>query len=303
MKSFASIVAALLAVNAAVTQEQSIAPISLWPSAAPGDTGDLGEEKDMTKPKDGKVADKPVIRLGNVSKPTITFYPAPKEKNTGTTVVVCPGGGYNILAMDLEGTEICEWFNSIGVNGVLLKYRVPARKGRPRHEAPVQDAQRAFGLVRQRAQEWGIDPNRIGVLGFSAGAHLAATLCANNEKRAYDPIDAADQLICRPDFAFLIYPAYLTLEKEGYKLAPEIPVTAQTPPTFIMQTQDDGIKVENSLYYYLALKTAKVPAELHVYPSGGHGYGLRPSSKMVSTWPKRAEDWLRGRGMLSTEKK
>ena len=239
--------------------DKPLEPIALWPQAAPGDKGDIGEEKDMTGPKDGLVAGKRVIRLGNVSKPTITVYPAPRDKNTGAAVLICPGGGYSILAMDLEGTEVCEWLNSIGVTGVLLKYRVPSRKDRERYAAPLQDAQRALGLVRQRASEWGIDPRRIGILGFSAGGHLAAALSNNYEKRTYESIDSADQVSCRPDFTLLIYPAYLTVEKEGDKLAPELPVTAQTPPTFLLQTEDDGIRVETSLFYYLALKKAKVP--------------------------------------------
>ena len=273
-------------------------PILLWPQGAPGDRGDLGEEADLTKPTDGLVAGKPVIRLGNVAKPTLTVYPAPRDKATGAAVVVCPGGAYRILAMDLEGTEVVAWLNSIGVTGVLLKYRVPLRKDRERYAAPLQDAQRALGLVRHRASEWGLAPNRIGVMGFSAGAHLSAVLSSNYEKRTYDPVDAADQASCRPDFATLIYPAYLTIQKEGDRIAPELNVTSNTPPTFLVQTQDDGVRVESSLFCYLALKNAKVPVEMHLYPSGGHGYGLRPSSHAVTTWPQRAEQWLRGLGML-----
>ncbi len=275
------------------------APIPLWPSAAPGEAGDLGPEKDTTGPKDGLVEGKEVIRLGNVSKPTITVYPAPSETATGAAVVVCPGGGYHILAMDLEGTEVADWLNSIGVTAVLLKYRVPTRKERPRYEAPLQDAQRALGLVRTRAQEWHIDPHRVGIMGFSAGAHLSAVASCAFEKRAYEPVDAADQASCGPDFTMLIYPAYLTLEKEGDKIAPELTITSNTPPTFLVQTEDDGIRVENSLFYYRALKHAKVPAELHLYPSGGHGYGLRPSKHTVTTWPQRAEQWMRGLGVLN----
>ncbi len=273
-------------------------PILLWPQGAPDEKGNLGKEKDLTKPGDGLVAGQPVIRLGNVSQPTITVYRPPHATDTGAAVIVCPGGAYHILAMDLEGTEVVQWLNSIGVTGVLLKYRVPARPGRPRHEAPLEDAQRALGLVRQRAAEWGVDPRRIGVMGFSAGAHLAATLSNNFEPRVYEPVDAADQTSCRPDFVMLVYPAYLTVEKEGDKLAPELNVTARTPPTFLVQAEDDGVRVENSLFYYLALKKAKVVAELHVYPAGGHGYGLRPSAQTVTTWPARAEQWLRSLGVL-----
>jgi acetyl esterase/lipase len=258
-------------------------PIPLWPGTAPGDTSDLGPEKDTTGPKDGLVEGKRVIRLGNVSRPTITVYPAPARKANGAAVLVCPGGGYHILAMDLEGTEVAAWLNSIGVTAILLKYRVPARKDRPRHEAPMQDAQRALGLIRSRAREWKIDPHRLGIMGFSAGAHLSAVASCNWEKRAYEPVDAADQEGCRPDFTLLIYPAYLTVQKEGDKIAPELPITGNTPPTFLAQAEDDGVRVETSLFYYQALKNAKVPAELHLYPSGGHGYGLRPSKHLVTT--------------------
>lgn len=270
--------------------------ISLWPKDEPGEQGNIGEEKDTTTAKDGLVAGKPVIRLGNVSRPTLTIFRPPKDKDTGAAVLVCPGGGYHILAMDLEGTEVCEWLNSIGVTGVLLKYRVPARAGQERHAAPLQDAQRALGIIRQRAKEWNLDAKRIGILGFSAGGHLAATASTNFEKRSYEPVDADDELSCRPDFVILIYPAYLTVKNEPGKLAPELNVSANTPPTFIAQTQDDGVGVENSEVYAMALQKAKVPTELHVYPSGGHGYGLRASEKTVTTWPKRAEEWMRAAG-------
>jgi acetyl esterase/lipase len=272
--------------------------ISLWPKDAPGEQGNMGEEKDTTTAKDGLVAGKPVVRLGNVSHPTLTIFRPPKDKDTGTAVLVCPGGGYHILAMDLEGTEVCEWLNSIGVTGALLKYRVPARAGQERHAAPLQDAQRALGILRQRAKDWNLEPKQIGILGFSAGGHLAATASTNFEKRNYEPLDAADELSCRPDFVILIYPAYLTVKNDPGKLAPELNVSAKTPPTFIAQTQDDSVGVENSEVYAMALQKAKVPTELHVYPSGGHGYGLRASEKTVTTWPKRAEEWMRAAGWL-----
>ncbi|MGB8166768.1 MAG: alpha/beta hydrolase [Chthoniobacteraceae bacterium] len=274
-------------------------PIALWPDAVPGETGTLPPEQDMSKPTDKPVGGKPLIRLGNVSRPTITVFPAPKEKNTGAAVVVCPGGGYSILALDLEGSEVCEWLNSIGVTGVLLKYRVPGRKDQPPRLAPLQDAQRAIGLVRSRAAEWGIDPNRIGILGFSAGGHLAANASNNYEPRAYPAVDDADKESCRPDFAVLVYPAYLTLKDKGDELAPEMKITAQTPQTFMVMAQDDPIRVEGPIYYSLALKREKVPFELHVYPTGGHGYGLRPSEHNVTTWPARVAEWMKTRGLLS----
>lgn len=266
--------------------------IELWPDGAPGEKGDLGEERDLTKPTDGQVAGKPVIRLGNVARPTIAVYRPAPDKNTGTAVIVCPGGGYHILAMDLEGTEICEWLNSIGVTGVLLKYRVPRRAGLEKHTAALQDAQRAAGIVRARAKEWGVDPLRIGVLGFSAGGHLAAALSSNYAQRNYSPVDAADLVSCRPDFTALIYPAYLTVKEENDKIAPDLEISRDTPPAFIAMAQDDPVRVETAVFYALALKNAGVPAELHLYPTGGHGYGLRPSSHLVTTWPKRVEEWL-----------
>lgn len=267
-------------------------PITLdvWPGDVPGEKGDIDEEK-LLPPK----GEKPIDRLTNVTEPTLTVYkPDPKE-DTGAAVLICPGGGYHILAMDLEGTEVADWLNSIGVTGIVLKYRVPRRKDRPKHLAPLQDAQRAMSLVRKHADDWGIDSERIGILGFSAGGHLSASASTNFDRRQYEAIDDTDQISCRPDFAVLIYPAYLI---EGDRLAPEITVTAQTPPTFFVHAGDDRISPENSARMYLALKKAGVAAELHIYTSGGHGFGLRPSDNPCSTWPKRCEDWLRNRGLL-----
>jgi acetyl esterase/lipase len=296
-------------VTAAAAAEPT--PIPLWPGVAPGDVGDIGEERDTTKPDPKAPPEKQgVIRLGNVSKPTITVYKPPADKDTGAAVVVCPGGGYGILAYNLEGTEVCQWLNSVGVTGVLLKYRVPVRKGLPRHGPPLQDVQRAIGLVRQHAGEWKIDPKKVGVLGFSAGGHLAAAVSNNFAERTYPAVDDADKQPCRPDFAVLVYPAYLVAEPPKVKGEPatrpdvskvsaELPVTKDTPPTFIAMTQDDPIKIENAYAYALALRAAKVPAELHVYAAGGHGYGLRPAANPVSTeWPKRAAEWMGAMGWL-----
>lgn len=273
-------------------------PVLLWPNGAPGEPGNIGPEKDTTTAKDALIAGRRVIRLGNVTNPDITLYRPAKGKDTGAAVLVFPGGGYSILAMDLEGTEVCEWLQSIGVTGVLLKYRVPVRPGQPRWAAPLQDAQRALGIVRSRAAEWGIDPKRIGVLGFSAGAHLAAALSTNYEKRTYPRVDGADAVICRPDFTIVIYPGYLVMKDDGDKVSPELKITANTPPTFLVQAEDDPVRVENSLGYYMALKQAKVPVEMHLYPVGGHGYGLRRTEKTVTTWPDRAEEWLRSIGAI-----
>lgn len=239
----------------------SFAQIPLWPDK------EVGNEHDTTKATDQLIAGRRVIRLGNVTRPDMTIY-RPAKNTSRAAVLVFPGGGYNILALDLEGTEVCEWLQSIGVTGVLVKYRVPGREG------AFEDAKRALTMVRARVAELDLDPQKIGVLGFSAGAHLAARVSNNASER--------------PNFALLIYPAYLT---EG-----NLNVTANTPPTFLVQTEDDGVKVENSLVYYAALKQAKVSVEMHLYPTGGHGYGLRPTEKLVTTWPARAEEWLRSMG-------
>jgi acetyl esterase/lipase len=270
-------------------------PIPLWPGVAPGEKGDIGPEKDMGKPDPNEPPERYVIQLGNITQPTITVYPAPKEKATGATVIVCPGGGYYILAMNLEGTEVCKWLNSIGITAILLKYRVPGRKGLERYTAALQDAQRAIGMVRHHAKAWGIDPKRVGILGFSAGGHLSAAASTNYATRTYPAVDDADKESCRPDFTVLIYPAYLTPDNDMTHLAPEIKVTSDTPPTFITMTEDDPVHVENAFTYALALKNAKVPVELHIYPVGGHGYGLRPSNNEVSHWPDRAATWLKDR--------
>jgi acetyl esterase/lipase len=267
--------------------------IPLWPARAPGETNVVSTERDTSKPGEGLVAGKPVIRLGNVSQPSITIYRPIAAKDTGAAVVVCPGGGYSILAWDLEGTEVCEWLNSIGVTGVLLKYRVPKREN-----GPLQDVQRAVGLVRQRAKEMGIDPQRIGVLGFSAGGNLAAEICAKHGERAYPSTDEADALSCRPDFQILIYPAYLVQKDEPAKINPQVAVTSNTPPAFLVMAADDPVRVENVLAYTLALKQSKVPVELHVYPTGGHGYGLRRTKEPVTNWPDRAADWMKSSGWL-----
>jgi acetyl esterase/lipase len=274
-------------------------PVPLWPGDAPGEKGDVGEERDLSKPKDGLVGGRPVIRLGNVSRPTLTLYRPLKEKDTGASVVVCPGGGYSILAWDLEGTEVCEWLNSIGVTGILLKYRVPARKGLGRHSAAFQDAQRALGLVRFHAKEWNLDASRVGILGFSAGGHLSALASTAYDARTYPAVDGADEESCRPDFALLIYPAWLVQKDDFTKLAPEIKVTPKSSPAFIVMTQDDPIKVECAIGYGLALKNAQVGAELHLYPKGGHGYGLRASQNDVTHWPERAAEWLKSQGWLT----
>lgn len=287
----------------AIDQTQGAQPskvFELWPAVAPGEKGDIGEERDATKSTDGLVAGKRVIRLGNVSKPTLSIYPAARKNDTGTTVLVVPGGGYHILALDLEGTEVCEWFNSIGVTAALLKYRVPARAGLGKHEAPLQDAQRAMGLLRSQAKELGLNPQRLGAVGFSAGGHLVAAL-SSAPQRIYPLVDTFDSASCRPDFNIVIHPGYLVIKEESDKIAPDVQVTTNHPPTFLVMTQDDPVRVENAVFYYMALKQAGVPSELHTYPTGGHGYGLRKTEHYVTSWPDRAADWMRSRGLLTPQ--
>jgi acetyl esterase/lipase len=265
--------------------------INLWPGAAPGEQPNQPPEADTTTAKDNLIAGRPLVRLGHVSVPTLTLY-TPKRGNSGAAVVVFPGGGYNILAIDLEGTEVCDWLNSIHVTCVLVKYRVPGTGPYPKSPAALQDAQRAMGLVREHAAEWHIDPNRVGVLGFSAGAHLAAAISTHFDQRLYDQVDAADNLSCRPDFAVVVYPGYLALAEKNFAPNADINPTDKTPPTFIVQAEDDPVHVENAVVYFMALKNAKVPAELHIFSQGGHGYGLRRTELPVTGWPSLVETWL-----------
>lgn len=261
--------------------------LPLWPHPQAG----AEREVDVTTAKDALIAGKPVVRLTNVSNPTITLY-SPTGKKSGAAVVVFPGGSYRVLAIDLEGSEVCDWLTSIGVTCILLKYRVPDSGPLPKSSAALEDTQRALGMVRAHAAEWQIDPQRVGVLGFSAGAHLGVALSTHFDKRLYDPIDAADQMSCRPDFAVIVYPGYLALSEQNFAANPEIHVTDKTPPTFIVQTEDDPVHVENSTVYFLELKQAKVPVEMHLYSQGGHGYGLRRTERPVTAWPELVEKWM-----------
>ena len=265
--------------------------INLWPSAAPGTPANSAPETDITTSTDTLIAGRRLVRLGNVSKPTLTLYSA-EAPNSGAAIVVFPGGAYHVLAIDLEGTEVCDWLVTIHVNCVLVKYRVPDSGPLPKSTAALQDAQRALGIVRSHAAEWHIDPHRIGVLGFSAGGHLSVALSTHFDKRVYDPIDSADQLSCRPDFAVIVYPGYLALAEQNFAANQELHVTADTPPSFIVQSEDDPVHVENATLYFLQLKNAKVPAELHIYSEGGHGYGLRRTVLPITAWPKLVETWL-----------
>jgi acetyl esterase/lipase len=273
--------------------------LDLWPGKAPGETAPVGEEK-ATRNAQGVVTS-----LTNVSRPTLTVYPAPQANATGVAIVICPGGGYNNLAWDHEGEQVARWLNGIGVTGAILKYRVPRRAGTLRDQPPPQalmDAQRALSLVRSKAAAWGVDPKRIGLLGFSAGGHLTAWTATNPDRRAYEPVDDADKASCRPDFAVLIYPGGI-VKGNSDDLAPEIRVSSQSPPCFFAHAGDDRVSPENSVRMYLALKRAGVLAELHIYNSGGHGFGMRPGAKPTASWPARCEAWLRDIGVLRTQDK
>jgi acetyl esterase/lipase len=256
-------------------------------------------------------------RANDVSRPTMTVYAA-KGQSTGVAMVVFPGGGYQFLAMDLEGTEICDWLTSRGITCVLLKYRVPGsgpwwdeankRRVYPKVQTALQDAQRTLGLVRQHAAEWHIDPHKVGVIGFSAGGHLVAAVSTHFAKRSYAPVDAADNLSCRPDFAIALYPGHLwahededraTRDQTALSLRPDITVRADSPPTFLLQAEDDPVDpVEESLAYYVALQKAGVPTEMHLYAQGGHAFGLRPSKLPIAQWPRLVETWLGTIGMI-----
>src|ERR1700719_4029919 len=305
-------------------------PIS--PGAAPDAQPAAGPEVAKTTGKEFLVAGRPAVGVSNVSRPTMTVY-SPERKNTGAAVVVFPGGGYEDLAIDLEGTEVCDWLTSRGTTCVLLKYRVPGEglypklapypKSGPYPESPMalEDAQRTVGLVRFHAAEWHIDPHKIGVLGFSAGGHLSAAMSTHFDKRLYPAVDGADKESCRPDFAVVIYPGHLSLsaaqsdaklgarkfvvphpanaDKELW-LNPEVPVTKQTPPTLLLQAEDDHVdNVNDSLAYYIALKKAGVPVELHLYAQGGHAFGLRRSKFPITAWPELVETWLGTIGVIS----
>lgn len=280
--------------------------VPIWPGALP-DAQPVPGPESMTTSKE-LIGGRPVVSVYNVSRPTMTVY-SPSGRNTGVAVVVFPGGGFEELAIDLEGTEVCDWLTSKGITCVLLKYRVPSLpydwhcKCRPDGLAKsilaLEDAQRTMGLVRFHAAEWRINPRKIGVLGFSAGGYLVAEISTNFECRLYAPVDAADQKSCRPDFAVGVYPGHLWVGGSTLKLNPNVPVTRQTPPTFLLQNEDDHVDdVNDSLAYYIALKNAGVPVEIHSYAQGGHAFGLRPTNLPATHWPQLVETWLGTIGMI-----
>ena len=266
--------------------------IKLWPGTPPGPAREVGEEEDITKPEDRLIAGRRIIKLANVAMPEAHVYLPPKDKRSGSAVVVCPGGGFHILAWDLEGTEVAEWLTSIGVTAIVLKYRVPTGSVDPKWLQPVQDAQRTLSIVRSRAADWGLKTDQIGILGFSAGGHTAGRTALTTE-RLYEPVDEADRQPFLPDAAMLIYPAYFANNEET-KLAEDLKVTKDSPKMFMVHAFDDPITVQSSLLLTSALKKAGVASELHVYDTGGHGYGLRPvDGQPVTMWPKRCDDWLK----------
>lgn len=286
------ILATVLALAQASLQAAPSETMQLWegppPLAVAADKpeGELPLEKDQNPD---------IVRLANVTAPSITVFLPPKEKRNGTAIVVCPGGGYHILATKHEGTQVCEWLQSLGITAILLKYRVPSPSGELVHTRPLLDGQRAMALVRAHAQEWGVNPQRVGVLGFSAGGHLAAwMLCEGNRRTAhYPPIP--NEPSCRPDFGILVYPAYLVNEKQDRPM-PKIRSDEKPGPVFLVHAHDDGLTPENSVRFYLDLRAAGVEAELHVYQQGGHGFGMLRHGKPINDWPARCAEWLRANG-------
>jgi acetyl esterase/lipase len=287
------LLAALTAMQvAALRADPLAAPVRLWPGTAPGERGAIAAEEAKTNAA-GKVTS-----LTNVSEPTLTIYPA-AGKSTGVGIVVAPGGGYRNLAWDHEGDQLGRWFSEHGIAAFVLKYRVPRREHDPDDKLPLMDAQRAMGLVRAHAKEWGVQPQKLGFLGFSAGGHLTAHLSNNFDRRAYDPVDAADQQSCKPDFAVLIYPGGLIRrESTSGELRAGVQPGSQTPPSFVVVASDDKGSFESSVRYFAAAREAGVKSELHVYTAGGHGFGIRPQAGKASSWTERCLEWLQTIGVL-----
>jgi acetyl esterase/lipase len=279
--------------------------VPIWPGDPPDAAFGPPANTETTK-AEGPVAGRPWLDVENVSRPTMTVY-SPGGRNTGVAVIVFPGGGYEDLATDLEGTEACDWLTSKGIACVLLKYRVPHSGPQyddkckcqvdPKAPMALQDAQRTMGLIRFHAAVYHIDPHKIGVLGFSAGGHMAADISTRFDKRVYPAVDAADKESCRPDFAVMLYPGHLRI---WFTLHPEIRVTRRTPPTFLLQAENDNVdSVSNSLVYYTALMNAGVPVEMHLYAEGKHAFGLRRTQYPITRWPELVLTWFRTIGLIS----
>lgn len=282
--------------------------VELWPAKAPDETDNIGPERVRMSPKLTKKeveVTEPTKLLTNVTKPTITIYRPAKDKDTGAALIICPGGGYWNLYWELEGEEVASWLNSRGLTGIILKYRVPRRPDEPKGEParrPLQDAQRAVSLVRSKAEEWHIDPKRIGIVGFSAGGHLAIVTATRFEKRTYQPIDDIDKVSCRPDFAIAVYPGYLKA-KDKDELASGLRIPAGTPPIFLAHGGADIISPpEHSVLMYLALKRGGIPAELHIYAGAAHDFAVRKVDHPCSKWTEHCLDWLRNQGFLEWAK-
>jgi acetyl esterase/lipase len=278
--------------------------VEVWPDKAPEESANIGPERTRMSPKlDRKQVEvtEQTRLITDVTKPTLTIYRPAKEKDTETAILICPGGGYWDLYWQLEGEEVAGWLNSIGVTGIILKYRVPRHPDEPKGEParrPLQDAQRAVSLVRSKAKDWGLNPQRIGIVGFSAGGHLAIATATSFEKRTYAAIDDIDNISCRPDFAILAYPGYLKA-KDKDELAPGLRIPAGTPPVFLAHGGADIISPpEHSVLMYLALRRAGIPAELHVYATAAHDFGVRPSEHPCSMWTESCAAWLRHQGFL-----
>ena len=273
--------------------------VDVWPGMTPGDVGIEGQE--TTRIYESAIIAGPTKLITNVTKPTLTIYQPAKERNTGTAMIICPGGGYHNLFWELEGEEVAAWLNSQGMTGIILKYRCPRRPGDIKGEpplGPLLDAQRAVSLVRSRAAQWEINPKRIGMIGFSAGGHLALATATSFEKRTYAAIDAIDEVSCRPDFAVMCYSGYLKA-KDKDEIAPGIRIPADTPPIFLAHSSDDKISdAEHSAIMYVALKRAGVPVELHIYATGDHDFGVRQNEKLPSSWTNLCVRWLRSRELL-----
>ena len=253
--------------------------IYLWPGQVPGES-EAKQDPVQTDNTSGNVT-----RITDITNPALIVYEAEASKRNGASVIVCPGGGYSILAVDKEGYEVAEWLNSLGYTAFVLQYRVPKKQ-----EGALMDVQRAIRIVRNRAKDWKINTEKVGVMGFSAGGSLSARAATRFNEKTYKAVDKIDEISSRPNFAMLIYPAYLD-NGENKSLTPELTITDQTPPMFVFATADDT-HGNSALVMAGALRDAKIPVELHLLPEGGHGYGLRKGNAAGETWPKLAEVWL-----------